>query len=147
MEKSEVIERFRGAILGMVTGDALGMPANGMSSYETLTQYQFIDDFYPGSRFGLEAGAYTAYSQLALMAIKTGTPVIPVFSVRQSDGRYRIVFEKEITLIRTGDKTKDLEENTALFTSVIEKYVRRYPDHWFWFHRRWKTRPYQPLPV
>ena len=70
MEKSEVIERFRGAVLGMVTGDALGMPANGMSSYETLTQYQFIDDFYPGSRFGLEAGAYTACSQLALMAIK-----------------------------------------------------------------------------
>lgn len=84
---------------------------------------------------------------LALMAMKTGTPVIPVFSIRQSDGRYRIVFEKEVALIRTGDKTKDMEENTALFTRVIEKYVRRYPDHWFWFHRRWKTRPYQPLPI
>jgi ADP-ribosylglycohydrolase len=70
VEKSEVIDRFRGAILGMVAGDALGMPANGMSSYETLTQYQLIDAFYPGSRFGLEPGAYTACSQLALMAAK-----------------------------------------------------------------------------
>jgi KDO2-lipid IV(A) lauroyltransferase len=83
---------------------------------------------------------------LALMAIKTGTPVIPAFSVRQRGGCYRIFFEKEIKLIRTGDKTRDLEDNTALFTSIIEKYIRRYPDQWFWFHRRWKTRPYCQLP-
>ena len=25
-------------------------------------------------------------------------------------------------------------------TQVIESYVRRYPDHWFWLHRRWKQR-------
>ena len=31
---------------------------------------------------------------LALIAMKTGTPVIPVFSARQPDGRYRVVFEK-----------------------------------------------------
>jgi KDO2-lipid IV(A) lauroyltransferase len=27
-----------------------------------------------------------------------------------------------------------------VFTQVIESYVRRYPDHWFWLHRRWKQR-------
>jgi KDO2-lipid IV(A) lauroyltransferase len=83
---------------------------------------------------------------LALMALKTGTPVIPTFSVRHEDGRYRVVFEKEIALVRTGDKVRDLEENTALFTQAIERYVLKYPDQWFWFHRRWKTRNYCPLP-
>ena len=83
---------------------------------------------------------------LALMAQKTGAPVIPAFSIRQKDGRYRIIIEEEVQLIRTGDKTRDLEENTALFTGIIEKYVRRYPDQWFWFHRRWKTRPYCAFP-
>jgi KDO2-lipid IV(A) lauroyltransferase len=24
---------------------------------------------------------------------------------------------------------------------MIEEMVRRYPDHWNWIHRRWKTRP------
>jgi KDO2-lipid IV(A) lauroyltransferase len=79
---------------------------------------------------------------LALLALKTGTPVVPIFLVRQEDGRYRVIFEKEVELRRTGDKTKDVEDNTEIFTSVIEKYVRRYPDHWFWFHKRWKTKNY-----
>ncbi|MBN1102131.1 MAG: lysophospholipid acyltransferase family protein [Deltaproteobacteria bacterium] len=83
---------------------------------------------------------------LALMALKTGTPVIPTFSVRSEDGRYRVVFEREIELVRTGDKVRDVEENTALFTQAIERYVLKYPDQWFWFHRRWKTRNYCPLP-
>ena len=83
---------------------------------------------------------------LALMALKTEAPVIPAFSVRRRDGRYRIICEKEVGLIRTGDKRRDVEDSTALFTEVIEKYVRKYPDHWFWFHRRWKTKNYCPLP-
>jgi KDO2-lipid IV(A) lauroyltransferase len=83
---------------------------------------------------------------LAVMALRTGAPVVPAFAVRQKDGRYHIIFEDEIELVRTGDQTKDIEQNTALFTDIIETYIRRYPDHYFWFHRRWKTQPYCPLP-
>jgi KDO2-lipid IV(A) lauroyltransferase len=83
---------------------------------------------------------------LALLALKTGAPVIPLFSIRQNDGRYCIIFEDEVKPIHTGDKTKDIEENTALYTRIIERYVQKYPDQWFWFHRRWKTRMYWPIP-
>jgi len=83
---------------------------------------------------------------LALVALRTGSPVIPAFSVRQPDGRYRVIFGDEVPLLRTGDKIKDIEDNTALFTQIIEKYVSRYPDQWFWFHKRWKTKPFCPLP-
>ncbi len=79
---------------------------------------------------------------LALMALRTGAPVIPVFAIKRKDGRYHILIEEAVELIRTGDKTTDIEDNTALFTEIIEKYVSRHPDQWFWFHRRWKTRPY-----
>jgi KDO2-lipid IV(A) lauroyltransferase len=82
---------------------------------------------------------------LALIALKTGAPVIPLFSIRQGNGRYCIIFEDEVKLVQTGDKTKDIEENTALFTRIIEDYVRQYPEQWFWFHRRWKTRMYWPI--
>jgi len=83
---------------------------------------------------------------LALVALRTGSPVIPMFSIRQPDGRYRIIFENEVVLKKTGDRIKDTEANTALFTQIIEKYVFSYPDHWFWFHKRWKTKPYCAIP-
>jgi KDO2-lipid IV(A) lauroyltransferase len=84
---------------------------------------------------------------LALLALKTGASVLPVFNIRQADGRYRVVIGPEIPVIRTGDKDTDVEKNTDLFTSVIERYVREYPDHWFWLHQRWKTRPWQAKRV
>ena len=83
---------------------------------------------------------------LALLAMRTKTPVIPIFPVRQKDGRYRIFIKPEVELIKTGDKTKDVEENTARFTNMIDRQVRAHPDQYFWFHRRWKTKPYCPLP-
>lgn len=83
---------------------------------------------------------------LALVALKTGSPVVPVFSVRRKDGRFSVIFGEEIPLTRSGDRMKDIEENTARFTRVIESYIRRYPDHWFWFHRRWKTKPLCAIP-
>jgi KDO2-lipid IV(A) lauroyltransferase len=46
-----------------------------------------------------------------------------------------------VDLVRTGDDTADIRENTQRFTRVIENYVRRHPDQWLWVHRRWKTRP------
>jgi len=83
---------------------------------------------------------------LALVALKTGSPVVPVFSVRRKDGRFTVIFGEEVPVRRSADRTKDIEENTAAFTRVIESYIRRYPDHWFWFHRRWKTKPYCAVP-
>ncbi|MBN2122658.1 MAG: lysophospholipid acyltransferase family protein [Deltaproteobacteria bacterium] len=83
---------------------------------------------------------------LAVLALKTGAPVVPTLSVRREDGRYRVVFGEEVRLIRSEDKIRDVEDNTALFSGIIESFIRRYPDHWFWFHRRWKTPNAWPLP-
>jgi Kdo2-lipid IVA lauroyltransferase/acyltransferase len=83
---------------------------------------------------------------LALVALKTGSPVIPVFSVRRPDGRFSVLFGEEVPVTRSADRTKDIEESTARFTRVIESHIRHDPDHWFWFHRRWKTKPFCAVP-
>ena len=43
----------------------------------------------------------------------------------------------------TGDTQKDVEENTTRYNAAIEAVVTRYPDQWFWVHRRWKLKPDQ----
>lgn len=80
---------------------------------------------------------------LALLAMRTEAPVLPIFNIRQPDGRYRILIEPEVPLIRTGKRERDLEQNTQQYTAIIERYIRLHPDHWFWVHQRWKTRPWQ----
>jgi KDO2-lipid IV(A) lauroyltransferase len=82
---------------------------------------------------------------VALMALKTRSPVLPVFLYREASG-FRAVFDPEIPLEVTGDKTKDIESNTCNYSQAIEKGIRRHPAQWFWVHRRWKNRPYCPWP-
>jgi len=78
---------------------------------------------------------------LALLALRTGTPVVPVFIHRESGGRHRVIIDPAVPLSPTGDRERDVVLATAAFTRVIEAKVRQYPDQWFWLHRRWKTRP------
>jgi KDO2-lipid IV(A) lauroyltransferase len=102
-------------------------------------------DWYEGEFVNFLGRMACTNKGLALIAMKTGAPVVPIFSIRQRDGLYRIVVEKEVELINTGDRVRDVQDNTALFTSIIESYVRKYPDQWFWFHNRWKTKNFCPL--
>jgi KDO2-lipid IV(A) lauroyltransferase len=79
---------------------------------------------------------------LALMAQRTGAPVVPVFLVREGCG-YRMDAGPEVGWIATGDPADDISVNTRRYNQVLESYIRRYPEQWFWVHRRWKTRPAQ----
>ena len=78
---------------------------------------------------------------LAMFALRYDVTVLPVFNIRQKNGRYRILVEPPVSLIRTGDFKHDIVENTALFNRIIEKYVRMAPDNWAWVHRRWRIKP------
>jgi KDO2-lipid IV(A) lauroyltransferase len=103
------------------------------------------EDWYQGAFVPFFGRWACTNKGLAVLALRTGAPVVPAFSVRQKNGKYRIVFEKEVELQRTGDKTRDVEDNTERFTRVIEMFVRKNPDHWFWFHKRWNTKNYCDL--
>ncbi len=82
---------------------------------------------------------------LADLAIRTQAPVLPMYTMRKNR-EYLIEFLPEIPLEDTGDRIKDLENNTQNYTAAIEAMVRRYPDQYFWVHNRWKTKPYCLLP-
>ena len=82
---------------------------------------------------------------MALLALKTRAPVLPVFMIRTENG-FHTIYGSELPLIQTGDPIKDLELNTEMYNRVIELAATKFPDQWFWVHQRWKTRPYQPWP-
>ncbi|MCP3954963.1 MAG: lysophospholipid acyltransferase family protein [Desulfobacterales bacterium] len=82
---------------------------------------------------------------MAYMALRTETPVVPVFMLRETGG-FRAVVRPEIPLTRTGDLQKDIELNTVKYNAAIEAVIRQYPDQWFWVHQRWKTKAYSAWP-
>jgi len=89
--------------------------------------------------FGIPAATTPA---IATFALRTGAAVIPGFLIWDANARkHRLRFDPAVDLISTGDPTKDVVENTRSFNLVLENMIRRYPDHWLWIHRRWKTRP------
>jgi len=88
--------------------------------------------------FGKTACTHKA---MAILALRTGAPVVPVYNFREPGGHYRMVFLPEIPLKATGDMERDIRENTSLYNSTMEGYIRLYPEQWFWVHRRWKTQP------
>lgn len=77
---------------------------------------------------------------LAVMALKSGAPVLPVFMIRNGFQKHRLIVKKPLDLIHTGNFNKDIEANTQLFNDTLESIIREYPDQWLWIHRRWERK-------
>jgi KDO2-lipid IV(A) lauroyltransferase len=75
----------------------------------------------------------------AAFALKTGAPVIMAFIIRKNNGKQRVILEEPIYIQESSNKEEDIRKLTQAYTSLLEDYVRKYPDHWFWPHRRWKS--------
>ncbi len=80
---------------------------------------------------------------LAVMAMRSGAPVLPAFMARQKSGKYKFIIRPTIEAVCTDNYENDLVVNTQRFTKIIEDVIREYPDQYFWFHQRWKTKPWQ----
>ena len=80
----------------------------------------------------------------AVFALRLDAPLIFTCAVREPGGRYTMKFE-EIEVARTGDRERDVDAIVAGYTNALERWVRRYPEQYFWQHRRWKhQRPGTP---
>ena len=77
----------------------------------------------------------------AVLSLKTGAGIVPMFCPRQPDGTYRVEILPEIDTTSTGDTEADTHRIMADVTRVIEDMVRRYPDQWLWLHDRWRVPP------
>ncbi|HTR98180.1 MAG TPA: lysophospholipid acyltransferase family protein [Bacteroidota bacterium] len=78
----------------------------------------------------------------AAFSLKCDAPIVMFFFLRAPDGTYRAVFEEvdRSGLDRGGEEA--ITELTRRHTAVLERYIRAWPDHWLWMHRRWKHTAY-----
>jgi KDO2-lipid IV(A) lauroyltransferase len=74
----------------------------------------------------------------AMLSLRTGALIVPIFIVRHADLSHTIFIEPHLTPVLTGNISEDIFTITTAYTHVIENYVRKYPDQWFWVNRRWR---------
>ena len=78
----------------------------------------------------------------ALFALRLNAPVFSCIARRLpgNDVRYE-VRGRRVDVARTGNLDEDVRALLTELSKRLEEEVRRAPEQYFWFHRRWKTRP------
>ena len=75
----------------------------------------------------------------AVFSVLAKVPILPIFAIRVSPTRHRFVVLPAIEPIAGEKREAALERLTRAHVEVLEHMVRRHPEEYFWFHRRWKT--------
>ena len=70
----------------------------------------------------------------ALFHLNTNASLIFGICVQKDIEKYRVEF------IPINPKKKTAEDITQLYTTIIEQSIKKYPEQYFWFHNRWKTK-------
>lgn len=94
-------------------------------------EYSYYVDF-----FGVNT---SSYSGAAKMALKFDTEVVFGVIVRKDDLNYSPVFINIKTDDLSGTFDERAKELTARINKTLENIIRKYPEQWLWFHRRFKN--------
>jgi len=85
--------------------------------------------------FGRKTSVYTGP---AVLSLKMNSPIIYGIAVRQPDFSYKIVLEEISRENLPANNEESIQELSKRMLVYLEKYIREYPEQWFWMHRRWK---------
>ena len=135
-----VTRRFRRAGFGTLPkrgslDTILDLLAGGAIIVYVFDQHAGKGDGVTVDFFGHPAGTFKS---LALLALTTGAPVVPVSSWREPDGTHVLRFEDPLPLIECDDAGEAIRRNTRAYNAALERMLLRHPEQWIWMHRRWK---------
>jgi KDO2-lipid IV(A) lauroyltransferase len=141
------ITRLRtSAGLGLVPAKGAGLPV--LRKLKRGEQVVFVLDQNATRHSGVFVEFFgrpaCTMSGLAVLAQRSGAPVVPVAVWREPDGTHALRFEPAIPFERTASLPEDVTRMTQIYTRWLEARIRERPEQWFWSHRRWKTQPESP---
>jgi len=79
-----------------------------------------------------------ANPMLARLLRQVECPIHGVRIIRLPGHRFRAELTEEIAPMRDAAGGIDVQGTMQVITSVIEGWIREYPEQWLWLHRRWR---------
>lgn len=74
----------------------------------------------------------------AAISLKTEAILVPGFMLRNPDDTFTLRFEKPVEFNATGEKKDHIRRLVSQYKTVIEDYIRSYPEQWSLFRRFWE---------
>lgn len=96
---------------------------------------------YPDISVAFLGGVANIGSGMAVFARITRRRILPCLPVRDGWTRHRAIPLEPVEPIVTEDKASDIQAMTEAVIRQIDAGIRRYPEQWFWYNKRWVLDP------
>lgn len=73
----------------------------------------------------------------ARIAIRRQVPAVLAFAVRSKKGQIKIILEKFPDSSNFENSEQGINKFIETYNQRLEYYIRKYPEQYFWMHRRW----------
>jgi KDO2-lipid IV(A) lauroyltransferase len=103
------------------------------SDHVVLVQGDRVMPGQKGTRMPFMGGHMVLPTGPVKLALVSGAPIVPIFSIRTPNGKIRL-FVKEPIWVQNPDQ---IDEAIARLAEILAAYLRRYPDQWLMIHRAW----------
>lgn len=81
---------------------------------------------------------------LALLALRTGAPIVPAFAIVRPDHSVDVQMLDPIFAKPSGDKVADVQDCMQKVALCLERFIRAHPDQWYMYRPMWHASP-EPL--
>ncbi len=134
------VARTRAANMGELINTGLDAPVKIAEALERGAHVgMLVDQYYVRGVDVTFFGRRTkANPLLARLARHFDCPIYGTRVIRLPGHRLRPELSEEIAPARDPEGKIDIAGTMQIITSVVEGWIREYPEQWLWLHRRWR---------
>lgn len=134
------VQRIRAVNMGELIATSLDAPVRLANALQRGVHVgMLVDQHYSKgvdvTFFGRPAKANPL---LARLAQKVECPIHGTRIVRLPNDQFRAEITDEVQPVRDANGVVDVQGTMQKVTSIIESWIREYPEQWLWLHRRWR---------
>ena len=141
------LHNTRAAAMGTLIPTGLDAPMKLANALERGTHVgMLVDQYYSRGVDVTFFGRHTkANPLLARLARHFDCPIYGLRVMRLPNHRFRAELTEQVQPVRDADGKVDIAGTTQSIMSVIEGWIREYPEQWLWLHRRWRPEDQEPV--
>jgi Kdo2-lipid IVA lauroyltransferase/acyltransferase len=138
---SDLVVKLRAPLMGELVPTGLDAPVRLGRLLQSGTHVGMLVDqfFFKGVDISFFGRSCRANPLAAMLARQTGYALHGIRVVRLADkNSFSIELTEAVEPARDAEGRIDVQGTTQRINSVIEGWIREYPEQWLWLHRRWR---------